>query len=350
MSGQPDDTRKVEPEIPKLTLENYKSVPFEMLLHAAAQQLNLSFKTTPTLKGLRKKVKALLLVDSSSDEDEKQTQNDHEDTSITTSVNNNDENTKDDENDNGLKSIRKLPIIIPDKRTLTTIGLKLSQLKKEISNENDMTEELFLLLDTIRQGLDPQDNQQEESELLQELPKTLTDLSKKDHGNDGVDILKSYLQLFGFSIEMISIDDNDSSHSKNISISKGSNAEIIDMGDIDGDHEYDVENVEDLPKYKVSGELDKLGFEIVNDNFDLIKKAYDAHQKNDLRSLQMQGERVFPQILKSLEIRLEEVSQMTSDDDDLLGIHDTGFFTSKFITFTLQQVEFESRESRLSLV
>ena len=97
------------------------------------------------------------------------------------------------------------------------------------------------------------------------------------------------------------------------------------------------------PKYTISGNVHPDKRQFVNDNFGLIEQGYESHQRKDLRSLQMQGQKVFPDILRSLRIESSSLNEQKQ-----IGIHDTGIFTSKFITFALQQLEFENRESRLS--
>ena len=95
--------------------------------------------------------------------------------------------------------------------------------------------------------------------------------------------------------------------------------------------------------YRICGEFNEKSMEFVTNNFSLIQQAYESHQRKDLRSLQMQGQKVFPDILGSLRIELSSLNEINT-----IGNHDTGIFTSKFITFALQQLEFENRESRLS--
>ena len=140
-----------------------------------------------------------------------------------------------------------------------------------------------------------------------------------------------YLELFGFKVE-------------------------ANEGNIDSEpHLESDEKIDELPysafgdsiacKYKIQGSLDLKAIQFVNDNFDFIEKAYESHQSKDLHALQMLGQKVFPEILKLLGIDLSLVN-----DINPIGAHDTGIFTSKFITFKLQQLEFENRESRLSLV
>ena len=97
--------------------------------------------------------------------------------------------------------------------------------------------------------------------------------------------------------------------------------------------------------YGIDGKLNETGVSIVNKHFKLIEKAYKAFLINDLQYLQSQGENIFWAILQYLEIDLSFINETNK-----FACHESGIFTSKFITFALHQLEFENRDSRLSSV
>ena len=152
----------------------------------------------------------------------------------------------------------------------------------------------------------------------------------KLHRPKAVEILTLYFELFGFTIEVSSdISDAEIEQLDEKSMELTTRAISDSLGTV----------------YSIHGKLDRKKKKFINDKFHLIERAYESHQKKDLKSLQMQGQKVFPDILRSLRIDLACLNEVNP-----IGTHDTGIFTSKFITFALQQLEFENRESRLSYV
>lgn len=96
----------------------------------------------------------------------------------------------------------------------------------------------------------------------------------------------------------------------------------------------------------IDGILDKQALKCVEAHFYLIDEACKSYQEQDLRSLQLQGQKIYPEILRILGIDMSEIDKNKNG----VGFHETGIFSSKFITFALHELELENRDSRLSLV
>ena len=144
----------------------------------------------------------------------------------------------------------------------------------------------------------------------------------------GIEILSDYLDILGYKlVKNVIVESKEESKMEILS-------EILTVGG------YASERGS---SYKIEGNLDNKSFSIVVENFGLIEEMYNSFQSMDLRSLQMQGHKVFPEILRSLRIDLSLINEINS-----VGTHDSGIFTSKCITFALQQLEFENTEARLS--
>ena len=153
----------------------------------------------------------------------------------------------------------------------------------------------------------------------------------------GIEILSDYLDILGYKLvkNVILEDEN----KKNVESGEESKMEMLaEMPTVGGTVAPERGGI-----YKIDGDLDNKSFLIVVENFGLIEEMYNSFQSNDLRSLQMQGEKVFPEILRSLRIDLSLINKINS-----VATHDSGVFTSKCVTFALQQLEFENRDARLS--
>lgn len=96
----------------------------------------------------------------------------------------------------------------------------------------------------------------------------------------------------------------------------------------------------------VSGQIDLQGLELTKNQLHLIDKAFKSYDQQDLKSLQLQGQKVYPEILRILGIDMNEIDKNKNG----IAFHETGIFSSKFITFALHQLELENRDSRLSFV
>ena len=101
--------------------------------------------------------------------------------------------------------------------------------------------------------------------------------------------------------------------------------------------------VDDLVKLTINGKLNQETLVIVNKHFNLMEQGYNAFVSNDLCYLLSQGVDIFCQILESLGIDLSVINETNK-----VNTHYSCIFTSKFITFTLHQLNLENRDARLS--
>ena len=82
--------------------------------------------------------------------------------------------------------------------------------------------------------------------------------------------------------------------------------------------------------------------DIVLKHFDLIDRAFCAFGGGDLKWLLNHGQRVYPYVLKSLGIDLSKIS-----NGNKIVQHESGLYSKRFILFSLHELEYENRDSRL---